>query len=578
MAAIATLLLQQQLLLASVTLAAAPAAKPKLVLQITVDQLRGDMLPRFASRFGPGGFRRLVEGGTYFADVRYEHLNTFTAVGHATLFTGGDCAEHGIAGNDWNDPETGQQVYCCEDGRSVVLGKSPKTHEGTGPRNLTSTTTGDELFLATAGQAKVFSVSIKDRGAILPGGHRGKAFWFDKETGRFVTSSYYFDAYPDWVTKWNESKRADQYAGKSWELLNDGKSYLFAGQDDRWFERPFKNMKRTFPHPLGEAGNADLYATLRFAPQGDELTADFVKALVQAEHLGADGVPDFLSLSLSATDYIRHAFGPDSLEAEDNLLHLDRTIAGLLSFLDEKVGRDAVLIVLSSDHGVDLVPEGRGLSPSASRRVPTLAEKALVNWSAQTALEGCDAGRHIPEQFIAKINDGLKAKFGVKQPLVNAFWPPCLFLDTKAVRELKLEQAAVERAMAEEILKLPGFARAFTRTDLLAGNVPKDAVAQSAIAAFHPKRSGHVMVVQSPYWYLYENPQEFAAMHGSPYACDTFVPLAFAGAGVPKGVTIHRRVSPRDVAPTIATCIQIDAPNGSTGSVLPEVFGEASPR
>jgi hypothetical protein len=154
------------------------------------------MLPRYAHRFGDGGFKRLMDEGVYFADVHYEHLTTFTAVGHATLFTGGGPAQHGIAGNDWTDPQTGKQIHCCEDDRGAVLGKTPKPNDGTGPRNLTSTTTGDEMVLPTAGRAKSFSVSIKDRAAILPGGHRGKAFWYDKDTGRFVTSSYYYPGIP----------------------------------------------------------------------------------------------------------------------------------------------------------------------------------------------------------------------------------------------------------------------------------------------------------------------------------------------------------------------------------------------
>lgn len=551
------------------------ATRPKLVVQITVDQLRGDMLPRFAHRFGDGGFRRLTDSGVYFANVHYEHLTTFTAVGHATLFTGGGPLQHGIAGNDWNDAETGAQIYCCEDERGVVLGSKAKPHEGTGPRNLTSTTTSDELVLATGGAAKSFSVSIKDRGAIIPGGHRGKSFWYDKDTGRFVTSSYYYGQYPAWAAKWNDAKRADKLATTPWALLQAPSAYVFAGQDDRWFERPYKKMGRTFPHPLGDAGTPDFYATLRFAPQGDTLTVDFIKALVEGEALGADGVTDYLAISLSATDYLVHAFGPDSLEAEDNLLRLDRTVADLLAFLDKRVGPDSILVVLSSDHGGDLIPEGRGLAGEKLRRPPTVAQAAMANWSAQTAHEGCNAGRHVPEQFIAKINEGLKARLKIDRPVVSTFWPPCLFFDPAAVRELKLDQETVERAVAEEVMKLPGFARAFTRTDLLAGRVPDDDIGRSALAAFHPRRSGHVMIVQSPFWYLYEKPQEFAAMHGSPYAYDTFVPLLIAGPGVQRGATVHRRVSPRDVAPTVASLLGIVPPSGSTGSVLTEVYGEA---
>ena len=184
------------------------AARPRLVLQITVDQLRGDMVTRYADRWGDGGFRRLLDEGTHFANVHYDHSTTFTAVGHATLFTGGGPAQHGIAGNDWFDAATRKRVYSVEDARYVILGaKAAKPNEGTGPRNLTSTTIGDEMIAASAGSAKVFSVSIKDRGAVIPGGRRGKAFWYDKDTGRFVTSNYNYADYPQWVRSFNDAAR-----------------------------------------------------------------------------------------------------------------------------------------------------------------------------------------------------------------------------------------------------------------------------------------------------------------------------------------------------------------------------------
>ena len=196
---------------------AGAAEQPKLILALTIDGLRGDIPFRFADRFGPGGFRYLMENGVVYDNAHYQHSTTFTAVGHATLFTGGNSPQHGLAGNDWHDYGRGQ-VYCVEDDRHPIIGKEPKAHEGTSPRNLTASTYGDELILASGGRSRVFAVSIKDRGAILPGGRLGKAFWYSSSSGEFVTSTYYYDAYPAWVAEWNQAKHADRYMDATWEL------------------------------------------------------------------------------------------------------------------------------------------------------------------------------------------------------------------------------------------------------------------------------------------------------------------------------------------------------------------------
>ena len=156
---------------------------PKLVVQITVDQLRGDLPMRFRERLGEGGFRYLLEQGTHFNNAHYRHANTETAVGHATLVTGADPSRHGMVSNYWFDPQTGESIYNTEDDRHHLIGKQAKPHQGVSPRNLLASTIGDELVLSNAGQSRVFSVSGKDRGAILPGGHAGKAFWYSKSSG-----------------------------------------------------------------------------------------------------------------------------------------------------------------------------------------------------------------------------------------------------------------------------------------------------------------------------------------------------------------------------------------------------------
>jgi predicted AlkP superfamily pyrophosphatase or phosphodiesterase len=498
-------------------------------------------------RLSPAGFKYFLDHGVCYTNAHFEHCNTFTASGHATLFTGAHTAQHGIAGNDWLDRRTGKHVYSFEDANHTIIGREPKPHSGTSPRNLTSSTTGDELWLASGGKAKVFSVSIKDRAAICSGGHRGKSFWYSSSTGQFVSSTYYFDDYPEWVVRWNAAGHAESYREASWELLHDKSIYFYGDQDDRACEKSYGQLGRVFPHSLADEG-ANLYSTLRFTPFGDELTVKFVKRLIEEEELGKDDVTDFLAVSLSDTDYIGHAFGPNSLEFEDNVLQVDIILGGLLSYLDNQVGLTNCLLALHADHGIAPVPE-------------------------YTRQLGFDAHRLDPGQFITRANQVLRKRFGVERDLVLAFWNPGVYLDRTALGELKLEAAEVERALADELMEVPGIAMAIPRSDLLRGLGGGSRLHQLIQNGFHPQRSGDVMIVQQQFAYLDSDPEGYAAMHGSPYTYDTHVPLMFAGPGIPAGRRVSRQVAPCDVAPTIAQYIGIQAPSGSVGAPLEEVVG-----
>jgi predicted AlkP superfamily pyrophosphatase or phosphodiesterase len=530
---------------------ATPAAAPKLVLFITVDQLRGDMPIRYQDRFGEGGFRYLMEHGVHYRNANYRHSNTFTAVGHATLATGGNTPQHGMAGNEWFDRATGADMNCVADPAHPLLGVEGVTGAGRSPKNLTSSTFGDELVLATGGASRVFGVSIKDRGAVILGGHLGKSFWYEPESGRFVTSSFYYESYPGWVEAWNATKPADAWLGASWSLLNPLDTYIYGKQDDRPEERLYKAMGNTFPHPLPAEAGKDYYGNLRFTPMGDALTLQFARELMRAEEVGQRSATDILAISLSVTDYIGHAFGPNSLEAEDNQLQLDRSLAAFFADVDAKVGLDHTLIVLSSDHGIDEIPEF-------------------------TQHLGWDGGRHEPEHFLGEANQALKERFGVSEDLVLVFKNPSLYLDEEKVHRLGLDLADVERALADVMLAMPGFDMAVTRTDLLAGRVPNTKLMDMVTRAFHLKRSGNVLVVQSPSWYLYPEAQKYAAMHGSPHSYDTFVPIFFAGPGITAGST-QRPVAPEDIASTVTAYLGIKPPSGNTGNPLLEVVDGGQP-
>lgn len=533
--------------------AEAESAAPKLVVQITVDQLRGDLPMRYRERLGKGGFRYLLEQGTHYLNAHYRHANTETAVGHATLVTGADPSRHGIVSNYWFDQTSGETVYNTEDDRHHILGKKPKPHKGVSPRNLLSSTIGDELVLSNAGKSRVFSVSGKDRGAILPGGHAGKAFWYSKSSGQFVSSTYYYDEYPKWVADWNAKKPAERYRGKQWQLIQPRENYFAGDIDDRIFEADFKSLGRTFPHGYGDDKYLNLIVGL--TPAIDELTLEFAKLTIEQEKLGVGEVTDFFAVSFSATDYVGHLFGPSSLESEDNILRLDRILASFFEFLDRTVGLENTLIVLSADHG----------GPDAPEHVHTTI--------------GLDTGRFSFDHFkqANPLTAALKRRFG-RDDLILAHSHPYLHLNYKVIREAGLNPSEVERFVAAQAIKLPGIAYAMSRSELIDGQYADAPIQRQIRRNFHFDRSGSVHLVQDQYWFLHSTDEAakmglpgLAAIHGSPWAYDTYVPIFFAGHTVP-AQKIERRVSPTDIAPTLSTYLGIKFPSASIGEPLSEVF------
>jgi len=542
-------------LLCAVSVQAAQSQpKPRLVLQITVDQLRGDLLPRFKESFGPGGFRLLMDRGVYFANAHYETANTLTCAGHAVLVTGADVAEHGIVGNNWYERETSRNVYCVDDERFPPVGEPSRPGTGMSPSRLTSTTVGDELVTASGGRSRAFAIAGKDRSSIVPGGHLGKSFWFSSATGGMATSQYYYDALPAWVVDWNGRNLYTRYREKGWTLLRPLDTYVNARLAKNELAHPKGGVGHTFPHPLDIGGKAGLLNGIRYTPFLDELTADFARELIARERLGqtpaASGkgfVTDYLSISFSSTDYVGHTFGPNSVESEDNLLHLDATLTGLLAFVDKTVGLRNTVIVLSADHGVDDIPEERRSA-------------------------GLDADRFGGEVLQAKLNDALKRRFNVTADLVAAVIPPGFYLDQANIRAQHLDPQEVERALAEALWAEPGIAYAFTRSDLMAGRIGHTPLLESVQRAFHPKRSGDVVAVQKAFYYLDEEPTYYAATHGSPYSYDTFVPIIVLAPGV-NAATSYDSVAPGQVAPTLSGLLGIKPPSGCACSVpLPHIL------
>jgi predicted AlkP superfamily pyrophosphatase or phosphodiesterase len=527
----------------------------KLVLQITVDGLRADLLNRYRAGFGQGGFRYLMGNGTYFTNAHYQHANTETIVGHATLATGTFPSQHGMIGNVWFDREAGELAYNIEDADFPLLPSRGESSEGEqvdpaqklartkgrSPAVLLAPTFGDGLAAYYGGRSKIFGVSGKDRSAVAMAGQTGKAFWFSTDNGDFITSSYYYDDYPDWARRWNGQRKPEKYAGTEWALSSEISTYLLAGQDDRPYEMNLKGYGRTFPHRFGEVGSKLFFTQLLASPIGDQLLLDFSKELIINEHLGEDAIPDYLSVSFSSTDVINHFFGPSSLENEEILRQFDRTLADLIKFIDRTVGLQHTLIVFSSDHGMADMPE------------------------YMTDL-GYAAGRLVPEDIVATANKAGQ-QLGINE-VVRFFYRPYIYLNDAKISAAKLDYAQVEQAIANALTDLNGIELAVSTKSL--ATQKGSPLLKKVRRNQHVTRSGDIYIIQEPYWFLFDE-GPIPAMHGSPWRYDTHVPIIFAGPGI-DAQTVHRLAHPVDVAPTIAAFLGMTSPGSSQGSPLREVL------
>ena len=536
--------------------------RPKLVLEIVVDQLRGDMPAMVLDRCGPGGFRYLTEKGIWYKNAHHPHANTETIVGHVTLSTGAYPSRHGMVGNVWFDAEKDRLVYNIEDPDYAATGgigardldsevdptQIAKT-EGRSPKTIITTTFSDELSLFYGPQAKIFAVSGKDRGAVAMAGHMGKAFWYSTKNGQFASSTYYYKAFPGWVGNWNDQHKADAYYEKHWELSRPKSTYKYGFQDDRPYENPHDlGYGKVFPHPFGGKDNKYYYTLLMSSPIVDELTVDFAKALVQNEKLGQDNIPDYLAISLSCTDYVGHLCGPASLESEENLLRLDRTLAELFDFIDKTVGLNSTLIVLSADHGTPEAPE-------------YMAEKGML--TGRLNLDALD---------YSQLDAALKKRFGIGKEVIKKTFHPYVYLDRELIGKKNLKLEDVSQVVAKKLIEIDGIACAIPSTDLAAGRVPDASpIARQVLRNFNPKRSGDVYIIYEPHWGATFSGDVAVVNHGSPWVYDTYVPIMFSGSNI-SAKKISRYVETVDIAPTLALFLGTKMPSGSVGKPLEEVF------
>jgi predicted AlkP superfamily pyrophosphatase or phosphodiesterase len=512
---------------------------PKLIVQIVVDQLRGDLLQN-QDNFQPAGFNYLLHHSINFQNAHHPHANTVTCTGHATIATGSYPSLHGIIANEWFNRVTNKVNYCVEDMKNPILPTNRLSNipPGRSPKNLMVSTTSDELILAQKGRA--FAVSLKDRGAIMLAGHAGKAFWFDKENGGFITSTYYYKTYPNWVIAWNKQY---QPKNETWSLTYPKAQYHFANAPR--FDNRFTAFGQDFPHRLGDVDSTDYYKFLSMTPIADELTADFATQLLVHEQLGqSSGKTDYLAISFSAVDSIGHQFGPNSLEAEDNLLRLDKTIAKLLHKIDTQIGLSNTLIVLTADHGV----------------TDSLTYLAEHQFSPIKAPNVVSIRKYLGEK--------LMKRFHLPATTIQAIEPPYIYLDHSLINDYQLTTKLVSNVIVEVLNQHPAIFQAFT----LSGSMPQndwlgDKVAKMAFT----KRAGDIYTVLAPYQSdQLDTTQGNRVNHGTPWNYDSYVPLLFVNPNF-KAHTIVKSVYTTDIAATLALLLHIKQPSATVGIPLTAV-------
>lgn len=496
-----------------------PTPKPKLVVAIIVDQFRYDYLTRFDASY-QDGLRKLHDSGAFFTDAHEAHFPTVTAVGHAVFMTGSIPAIDGIVGNEWFDRETGKTVTSVSDDTTKLLGGNGGA--GSSPRRLVVSTLGDEIKATGPTDTQVIGISLKDRAAILPAGHAANAaYWFEQESGQFVSSTYYMKDLPAWVQDFNKNGAAGKYASAKWLPAGEGANGT-----------PFKILPSVLGKPYYEA----VIAT----PYGNDMLEAFVEDALKEEHLGRHSGTDLLAVSFSSNDLLGHQVGPDAPEVRDMCIQTDRVFGKLFHALDADVGAGNYVVVFTSDHGVAPIPE-------------------------ELTKRGIPAGRFSSAELYQTIEAAITEKFGPGKWIVgNAELAPYLNHDLLREKHASLEEA--EQTAAAAVRKLPYIFRVYTGAELEHAPLAGDPIALLMERGYYRGRAADLFIIQKPYWLASKQ----GTSHGTPFSYDTHVPMIFLGRGIRPG-RYDDNIRTADIAPTLAALLGVNTPSGSVGRILPVI-------
>ncbi|MEO6406091.1 MAG: alkaline phosphatase PafA [Ferruginibacter sp.] len=514
--------------------------RPKLVIGLVVDQMRWDYLYRYYNRYSKGGFKRLMHQGYNFQNTFIPYVPAVTAAGHTCIYTGSVPAVHGMVGNDWVENNTGKIMYCAQDDSVKSVG-SISLEGKMSPKNMQVTTVADELRLATNFRSRTFGIALKDRGGIFPAGHSGNAaYWFEDASGNWITSTYYMQALPKWVSDFNNNRLTDKYMQNDWNLLYPASTYIQSTADNKMYEKTLPHeTTRTFPHTYKSLIGKSYY-TFRINPFGNTLTLDFATSLIKSESLGKTADTDMLCISLSSTDYIGHRYGPNSMEIEDTYLRLDKDIEKFLNTLDAQVGKGNYLLFLTADHGAPNNPA----------------------FMQENKLPG---GNLNAKSMIPDMNQMLKKQFG-RDSLVKKIYEYQVYLNNALIDSLKLNRAAIKTTLVQFLLSKPEVQQAFDYSEFDKVIMPAR-IKEMFAKGYFRNRSGEVQFILKP---QYHDVDWAGTEHGTWYPYDTHIPLIFFGWNINPGKT-YREVYMTDIAPTLSALLNIQQPGGCIGTVLTEV-------
>lgn len=516
------------------------ARKPKLIVGIVVDQMRWDYLHRFYSRFSEGGFRRLMAEGFSCENTKLNYIPAVTSVGHSAIFTGSVPAVSGIAGNSFY--VNGKKVYCTEDETVSPVG-SNSTEGCMSPRNLMVTTIGDELKLSDNFTSKVIGISLKDRSSILPAGHSADAaYWFDDQTGRFITSSFYRDKLPQWVDNFNARDLAGSLMESLWNTLFPIDSYSECTPENPSEAVSVNGEKLQFPIEISKLFESQGYGVIRTTPYGNTLVLEMAKAALAGEKLGQEDRTDMLTVSLSSTDYIGHQFGTYSIELADTYYRLDRDLSHFISFLDYKVGRENYILFLTADHAA-----AHNYAFMQQHRMPA------QGWPVSDTLY--------------YLNHYLKSRFSVNSSLVKDIIHYQVYLDKKIIQKEELDYNEVKKETRMFLGDISEFAWVLDMENMNTVTVPEP-IWERIVNGYHRQRSGELQIIMNPGCYRISlNKGNGGTEHGVWNSYDAHIPLLFLGGKIEAGCT-YEPVHITDIAPTICAVLQIQEPSGCIGKII----------
>jgi predicted AlkP superfamily pyrophosphatase or phosphodiesterase len=517
--------------------------RPKLVVGIVVDQMRWDYLYRYYDRYQSNGFKRMLNEGFTCENTNIDYIPTVTAIGHSSIYTGSVPAIHGIAGNDFIDQATGKNMYCAGDSTVRSVGTTSSAGKMS-PRNLLASTITDELKLATNFRSKVIGIALKDRGGILPAGHTpNAAYWFDDDSGNWITSTYYMNDLPAWVKQFNSQKLVDKYLKQDWNTLYPIGTYVQSAPDNNKYEGKFRGTDApVFPIKTSQLYNGN-EGLIRSTAYGNTFTLDFAKSIVENEQMGKNIVTDFLAVSLSSTDYVGHQFGPNSVEAEDTYLRLDRDLASFFTYLDAKVGKGNYTVFLTADHG-------------AAHNPNFLADHNIPGglWNTINARNG--------------LNKMLEDKYGEKN-LVLSLSNYQVNFNNILVGQKKISEGGIKADCIAWLEKQPGIAYAVDMLQAKTATIP-EALRQRIINGYNPDRSGTIQIILKPGWYSGAYGAT-GTSHGTWNPYDAHIPFVLMGWGIQHG-SLSRETHMTDISATIAALLHIQAPSGCIGEPVTEAL------